>query len=1035
MSVTITRNPNLTKAQRPEHIEHVVERLFIEKQLEFFTGVHPTKCPGFDSEREVLVSLPLLNLNQCTRQDIIDSFNNIWTLTELLFQSLKTPDTYVRPPYHGLRHPMIFYYGHPAVLYYNKMRLAGFFNEPIDLYLEKILETGVDEMSWDDMSKNEMAWPSVFEVWEYRKKIYHLVLDVLTHHPDLDAANIKKTFLADSPWWSVWMGMEHEKIHLETSSVLIRELPVELVSRPKYFAPIHPDLFKDPSLKPGARNVKNKFLKNPGGVIRLGKDRQYPSYGWDNEYGFRELSINEFFYSEYQITNAEFYEFVSTHAYVQDEFWSSEGLQFRKFRNTKRPCFWAAVGPEGSHEYELRTLFEIVPMPWDAPCEVNFHEACAFINWKMKKDRVENINYRLLTEAEFMHLTKSDRDEVLQTTSLQLDKMSANRYRNNHQLSFSSVKNVDASFWGNAWHWMLDQFNPLNEFAPHALYDDFSTPCFDGKHQMIKGGSFISCGDEASIYSRFHFRPHFYQHASFRMAYTADGSKDNGSTKIYEEKEYIHQKRFNVLDQLNKPDWWKNVQQPLELSIDEMSAFFDLTQSFLLDYEKNFKAELPAGHAYDSQTHHLKSDFKLPLIQTKNFPNDPQSLKGLLQLLFKELAPTAQKPGHPRFMAYVAGRGNFISALSQMIAMTLNPFSGHYFMAPGLVALEEEAKKWFLNLLGFNDQVAGGFFTTGSSLAMLEALRVARKTKLSHNLSFDYSKITAYVSRDGHHSILKAWTYLGFNPALLRMIDLDAHMRMDDRKCEEKIREDRKLGFHPLMIVATLGSTKTGAVDPLEKLAAIAKKEDLWLHADGAYGLPFLLTATGKELFPKIEACHSLTLDLHKSMALPYGTGLLIVQNKNWFKESLASDQSYMPPESSDVLDYADQSIELSRDFRGLRVWLPLKVLGVGPFILNLEEKLKLAQYTYDQLSKNALFKMHHQPDLSIMAFSHVDGEASTRKCLEEINASGKLFLSPCTIGGHFSLRLCFLSYSLHFKETEELLALLTETFEKNKKI
>jgi len=1004
MPVTLTRNPNLAKSPKAIQLENEVQKNFKEVyKTSWWTGLAPEVCPGFDRERQCLVSLPLLNLEICTRQDVMDAFNNVWTITELLFQSLKTEETFVRPPYHGLRHPMMFYYGHPAVLYYNKMRLAGIFKEPINLYLEKVLETGVDEMSWDDMSKNEMAWPKVIEVHGYRKIVYEQIIQFIKTCPELDLAPGQRNFLQGSPLWSLWMGMEHEKIHIETSSVLIRELPIELVERPKYFAPIHPSL-NDQS------EIKNEWVKGNKAKVKVGKPQNEPSYGWDNEYGHREVEIKDFMYTKFQITNRDFYDFVASGAYVNDKYWAAEGLHWRKFRNTKRPTFWVGVGPEGSHEYELRTIFEMIPMPWNAPVEVNYHEAIAYCNWKKEVDQT-SMNYRLFTEGEFISLRKNGMDPVLQNKKYSDYKKYDETFSANFNLMYSTPRKVDEELYGNVWHWMMDQFNPLQDFKVHNLYDDFSTPCFDGKHQMILGGSFISCGDEASQWSRFHFRPHFYQHSGFRMAYTLDGTKDNSATFLATSAEYVHPRRKNVLDQLNGADWWKNINQPLEMTEEELKVVFDNTIKSIVNFNRDYTKMSPMGTAHDPSINNVKKDFTVPHIQTKNFPRDPSNYDGLLKTIFEELAPMSMMPGHPGFAAYVAGSANAISNTAQMIAGTLNPFTGHYMMAPGLVTLEEEAIKWFVNLFNMNEKTANGFFTTGSSYAALSAMMMAREQKLK---SHDLSKAVAYISKDGHHSLAKNWVMLGFNKHLLKMIPTK-NFKMDPKALEAQIAEDLKAGLKPFLVVATVGSTKTGIIDPLKEIKSIATKNNLWAHADGAYGAPFMLTKKGSELLEGLGEYDSITLDLHKSLMLPYGTGMLLVQNVEHMMFDYAADDSYMPPKGVEHFDFADITPELSRDYRGLRVWLPIKTMGIDPFVLNLEEKMELAHFTANELSQMKNIELVSKPELSILTFKHKKGNEATKLLMERINNDQTLFLSSATLDGVLVIRICLLGMKLHF--------------------
>lgn len=1009
MPVTITRNPNLAKPQKPIQIENSVQKNFKEVyKTSWWTGLTPEECPGFDRERQCLVSLPLINLDICTRQDVLDAFNNVWTITEVLFSGLKTEETFIRPPYHGLRHPMMFYYGHPAVLYYNKMRLAGIFKDPINLYLEKVLETGVDEMSWDDMSKNEMAWPTVLEVHGYRKKVYDLIIQYINTTPELDKPAGKRNFLQESPLWSLWMGFEHEKIHIETSSVLIRELPIELVERPKYFAPLHPSRNEN-------TEIKNEWIKGVAANVQVGKPLNEPSFGWDNEYGNRTVQIKDFKFTKHQITNREFFDFVASGAYVNDSYWAQEGLYWRKYRNTKRPTFWAATGPEGSHEYELRTIFEMIPMPWNFPCEVNFHEALAYANWKKEVDKSDK-HYRLMTEAEFISLRKNQLDPVLQNKKYSEYKKFDETFSANFNLMWSSPRNVDSEMYGNVWHWMMDQFNPLSEFKVNFLYDDFSTPCFDGKHQMILGGSFISCGDEASQWARFHFRPHFYQHSGFRMAYTEDGSLDNGATKISTSTEYVHPRRLDVLDQMNKTDWWKEVNQPLEMTEEEVKNIFDQTTKSIINFNRDFKKMSPMGSAHDPKTNGLKENFSVPYIQTKNFPTSPTNYDGLIKTVFEELAPTSLMPGHPGFAAYVAGCTNTISNTAQLIAQTINPFTGHFMMAPGLVTLEEEAIKWFINLFGMNDKSANGFFTTGSSMAALSALMMARQKKLEGH---DFTKAVGYISQEGHHSIAKNWVMLGLKKENLKMIP-SIKFKMDVNALENQINTDLKNGLKPFVVVSTIGTTKTGSVDPVSEISKVAKKHNLWNHIDGAYGALFMLTKTGSELFSGIENCNSLTLDLHKAFSLPYGTGLLLVNNVSDMLFNYLSDDSYMPPKPDTHFDFADISPELSRDYRGLRVWLPIKTLGIEPFILNLEEKIELSKYANQKLKAMKNLEVVSDPELTIQTFKHKKGNAATKKLLELINNDQTMFLSTAAVNGEEVIRLCLLGLQLHFEHLEK---------------
>jgi 5-histidylcysteine sulfoxide synthase/putative 4-mercaptohistidine N1-methyltranferase len=515
---------------------HADERLVGPRGPWWFTGVAPGECPGTE-EAGVMSSLPLPDLATCGRPQVLDYFDNTWTLQEVLFAGLQTAEAFYRPPGHNLRHPLIFYYGHPAVLYVNKFRVAGLLTDPVNTYLEDILETGVDEMSWDDLSKNEMRWPAVTEVHAYRATVRSLVRAVI-EETDF-AAELGRPVTMDDRAWAVFMGFEHDRIHLETSSVLIRELPLRLVQRhPAWPAPAA-STRTTPDGRPGRRLSLpvNDLIEVPPGEAVVGKPRDFPSYGWDNEYGQRSVPVPTFRAARHLASNGEYYAFVEDGGYREPRFWSEQGWAWRSFRNAKWPRFWMPHGPAGLHAYRLRTVFDEVDMPWDAPVCVNYHEAKAYCAWRAEKDQV---TYRLISEAEH-HLLREpsgekvgpDDDPVMRHSGTQLRARGTNL-----NLAHGSESPVDASapttagftdVFGNVWQWCEDHANALPGFQVHSFYDDFSTPCFDGQHQMILGGSFVSTGDEASIWARFHFRPHFLQHSGIRLAVSAGGTGDSAT--------------------------------------------------------------------------------------------------------------------------------------------------------------------------------------------------------------------------------------------------------------------------------------------------------------------------------------------------------------------------------------------------------------------------------------------------------------------------------------------------------------------------
>ncbi len=362
----------------------------------WWTGLPPADSPGRQPDGR-LTALPQPRLDTCSRESVLAVFDNGWTLTELLFAGLQGEAAFYRPPYHHLRHPMLFYYCHPAALYVNKLRVAGLIDNPINPYFERIFETGVDEMRWDDMSKNEMLWPSFAEAHRYRQQVYTTVRQLIETHPDLAAGHAPITM--DHPLWALFLGFEHERIHLETSSVLIRELPIDCVQRPPEWPALHPSAGTPSPFPPtaGKDYPQPRFIDLPAAQARIGKPRDWPSFGWDNEYGERTVAVQAFRVDSQLVSNGAFLEFIQSGGYLDSQWWSEAGWEWRGFRNSKWPCFWVPDGPAGLHQYRLRTLFETIPMPWSWPAEVNAHEAAAFCAWRSARD---GIPCRLPTEAE-----------------------------------------------------------------------------------------------------------------------------------------------------------------------------------------------------------------------------------------------------------------------------------------------------------------------------------------------------------------------------------------------------------------------------------------------------------------------------------------------------------------------------------------------------------------------------------------------------------------------------------------------------------
>ncbi len=428
------------------------------------------------------------------RREIKEYFQFCYKRYESLFNLVADEKAYFQKP-DPLRHPLIFYYGHTATFFINKLKLAKVIDERLNPRLESIFAVGVDEMSWDDLNEQHYDWPTLQVTQAYRARLYDLVNELI------DTLPLELPLTWESPWWVILMGIEHENIHLETSSVLIRQLPFSSVKEDENWS----------ECKVYGVAPQNELLEVSAGSVTLGKNQDAPLFGWDNEYGTHQVKIPAFKASKYMVSNGEYLEFVKDEGYTKSKYWCEEGNTWREFTEAKYPLFWK----EYEGEYILRTLSREITLPLNWPVEVNCLESEAFCRWKSEKS---GTNIVLPTEDEYIRL----RD--VSGVSAYLKWMEEGTTEGNIALDkFASSSPVDSfshgdffDIVGNIWQWSRTAIYPFEGFKIHPVYDDFTVPTFDGKHNIINGGSWISCGNLATQSSRYGFRRHFYQHAGFR---------------------------------------------------------------------------------------------------------------------------------------------------------------------------------------------------------------------------------------------------------------------------------------------------------------------------------------------------------------------------------------------------------------------------------------------------------------------------------------------------------------------------------------
>lgn len=425
------------------------------------------------------------------RQQLRDYFEQTWKLYERLFEVIRDDVSYYERPC-SLRHPLIFYFGHTATFFMNKLVLAKLV-DLINPSFESMFAIGVDEMSWDDLNDAHYDWPTVDAVRAYRHQVKAHILALI------DRVDIHFPINWHNPVWPILMGIEHERIHLETSSVLIRQLPTSAV-QPHASFPLCPH--QQTSVP------ENDWFDVPAGRVTIDHHDPANVYGWDNEYGSHHAEVSSFKAATLLVSNQEFLEFVQAGGYQKLSYWTEEGQGWLSFSRAQMPTFWL----KRDDGYWLRTMSEEIAMPWSWPVEVNYLEAKAFCNWKAEQTG-EPI--RLPSEDEYLQLRAQcslpDTDSAIGIgANLNLEQ-------------WASSTPVDANNFcgiydivGNVWQWTETPIYPFDGFKVHPLYDDFTTPTFDNKHNIFKGGSWISTGNEANLHSRYAFRRHFFQHAGFR---------------------------------------------------------------------------------------------------------------------------------------------------------------------------------------------------------------------------------------------------------------------------------------------------------------------------------------------------------------------------------------------------------------------------------------------------------------------------------------------------------------------------------------
>jgi glutamate/tyrosine decarboxylase-like PLP-dependent enzyme len=454
---------------------------------------------------------------------------------------------------------------------------------------------------------------------------------------------------------------------------------------------------------------------------------------------------------------------------------------------------------------------------------------------------------------------------------------------------------------------------------------------------------------------------------------------------------------------------------------DERRAMHDAAWN----YTESFLGRLPGSRTYvaDRGRHGLGGE---------GFSDDPTPIEELLQVFEREVDTTGILPASGGQMGYIPGGGLYPSAVGDFLAAVSNRYSGVVFASPGAAEMEGALIRWMCTLAGYPESSAGDL-TSGGSLATLSALVAARD---AHGIDHEaVPRSCVYLTEDAHHCVGTALHVAGLGAVPKRRVPMDARFRMDVAALRSLIKSDQAAGLHPWLVIGSAGTTDTGAIDPIDDIADSCSESGTWFHLDAAYGGFFLLCPEGRERLAGMHRADSIVMDPHKGLGLPYGSGAVLVRQGRQLSRSFRYYADYMQDamdaEQNPDAPYspADHSPELTRHFRGPRMWFPLKTFGLAPFRASLAEKIWLARYFHREIAKLDGFEAGPAPELSIVTFRFVpdsgDADAANRRLLRSVHEDGKVFITSTRVDGKFTLRLAVLNFRTHLEQVDYLLGLL----------
>lgn len=383
----------------------------------------------------------------------------------------------------------------------------------------------------------------------------------------------------------------------------------------------------------------------------------------------------------------------------------------------------------------------------------------------------------------------------------------------------------------------------------------------------------------------------------------------------------------------------------------------------------------------------------------------------------------------PRFLAYIGSSGLEVGAIADFLAASYDVNMAVDARAASL--LERQTSRWIAEFIGYPH--GHGLFTSGGTVSNLTALAAARERACPgvRETGID-SPLAVYCSAEAHHSNTRAIELLGLGRRSIRAIPIDANRRMRPDLLEAAIRRDLAVGIRPMAVIATAGTTLTGAVDPLRAIGEVAARHGIWMHVDAAYGGPAAGTPIAAPLFDGLALADSVTVDAHKWLFVPKACSILLVKEPSSLTMAFAHDEAYMPHEAAEP-NPVDATLEYSRPLWALKLWLAFKTHGAEAFREAITGTIELARATYDRGRSTPGFQtLDAPPQLSVVPLRHVpsgvaDVDEHERRLCQAIDLDGRVFLSPAVIDGKTWLRPCYTNFRTQLSDIDSLFAVIME--------